>query len=103
MTTTKTLPRQTVLRKLNKSLGEILPVNATFESVPMEEIMQAVRDNNAMIMQEDGAEWAGILIGRDSSATFEVKHPDFAKLFYMRLTWYKREGSGRYEITCYIS
>jgi hypothetical protein len=103
MNTNKTPSRQTVHARLNKSLGEILTLNTTFSEVPITEICEAIREYGAMVTQEDGTEWSGILCGEIGEAGFEVVHPYFKKPFYMRLTWYKREFSGRYEVVCYIS
>ena len=95
--------RESVRRKMNKGINEILVPNLTFESVPVDEIWQAVRQAGALVVQEDGTEWGGILVGNDSDANFEVVHSSFKKSFYLHLAWYKREGSGRYEIVCYVS
>lgn len=101
--TTNNLPsRDSVRKALNKSLGEILTANTTFESIPIDQLAEALHTKDATILQEDGTEFSGIFCGREGESCLEVKSTQAVKSFWMRLTWYKRE-SGRYEIVCYIS
>lgn len=103
MQTNKTPSRDSVKRKMYKMTSEVLTLNTTFDAIPMAEIMQAIESAGAMVVQEDGTRWEGMLMGNNSGATFEVTCPEFKKPFYMHLSWYKREFSGRYEITLYFS
>ena len=103
MNTNKTPSRDSIRRKMNKSLGEILTLNTTFTEIPIDDICDAVKSCGALVLQEDDTEFSGIFCGREGESCLKVKHADFDKSFYMRLTWYKREFSGRYEIVCYIS
>lgn len=43
-----------------------------FESVPMAEMKDALRSRGYVLIQEDGTEWAGMLLGSDSHATFAI-------------------------------
>lgn len=69
-----------------------------FDEIPLKEISELFKENCAMLLQEDGTEWSGILCGDNSSATFEVKG---IKCNGLRLGWYKMP-SGRYEINAYL-
>ena len=89
-------------RKANRALQKVLkPVY--FKEIPLSDIFDAINHaTDLVVIQEDGKEWSGFLIGRSDEATFQFGYR--GKLVSnsgLRLSWYKMR-SGKYEITGYI-
>jgi hypothetical protein len=88
-----------------------------YESIPLQDIFDTLKEFNIIPVQEDGTNWDGFLAGRDSKTSFDVvleengerKPVENARL---HLTWYKfddytdQDGKwkkGRYEIVAYFA
>lgn len=75
-------------------------------SIPLEEIKSALREHNIVLLQEDGTEWEGLLLGRDSHCIFHVGRADTMEEYEnagLFLSWYQNDHSSRYEIVSYVS
>ena len=83
-------------RTVQKGLKEIS--SKYWEGIPMLEISDLLKANGAMLIQEDGTEWSGILCGSASVVDIKVKG---IKTNGLSLGWYKMQ-SGRYEINAYL-
>ena len=86
--------------RMNHELGIVIP--SVCDDIPMDSIMHAIKQHEAMVVDEAGEEWSGIFCGAEGRATMEIVHPRFSN-FHLHLSWYKREHSGRYEIVVYVS
>ena len=95
--------RTTIQSRMNKGIGKVLGVNQYFNEAPLDEIFNAVNANNALVVDEAGEAWSGILCGIDGESLMEVKMNDGSKSMWLRITWHKMEHSGRYEVIAYVS
>lgn len=96
--------------KLNKILSTILKPTF-FQDIPLNEIAEALKSAGVVMVQEDGTEWQGMLLGSRSRSQFEIAplESKTAEGFYtpytnaaLVLQW-ERMGSGRIEVIGYIS
>lgn len=80
-------------------------------TIPMIDIMDALEELGIVVLQEDNTRWAGMFVGRQGSADFELGDLDSEEkdgTFHrvqnsmLRMTWY-RFDTGRYEIVAYLS
>lgn len=104
----------TIKNRINKAIHKATS-NKWFDSVPLNEIMEACEINNVVMLQEDGKRWGGWLLGgaecgseeaRKQNVTFQVAlkledgHYNITKNGVV-LSWCAM-GSGKLEIVCYI-
>ena len=96
-----------ILRKARIAIQNLLkPIY--FQAVPLDEIMASLNTFGIKLIQEDGEEWAGMLIGADSQAYFNLAYMGLegrylpVKNSMLALAWYKM-SSGKYEITGYLT
>jgi len=97
-----------------------------FEQIPLQDIVDVLKNYNIIILQEDNTPWSGMLLGDEASGIFPLayKTPIEPSVFLgtedesevdesnkqyepiknaeLYLYWYKME-SGRYEINSYIT
>lgn len=99
-----------IRKEINKDLGTLCS-GKYYDKIPLEEIFEILKNNNAIVLQEDGTEWEGILCGDQARTNIEVGAiwsgneeeiytPCDNTLLVM--SWYRME-SGRYEINAYMS
>jgi hypothetical protein len=98
-----------VRKKINRDLAK-LTSGKYFESIPNDSISKILKEYGLIILQEDGTEWSGFLLGVNSRAHFDVgyietKNSDnrYTAIDNVALvmSWY-RMPSGRYEIVVYL-
>ena len=109
----KILP-ESLRKKINDRLGEITTGNKYYDKIPLDDIFNAIRDNEGIPLQEDWTEWSGWLTGEDGRATIDIGNPETKSTrdgidFYtpysntmLVVTWHKMP-SGRYEVGAYLS
>lgn len=104
-------------KKINKELTNLTsPKNKTkyFNSIPLTDIFNILKKYGVIVIQEDGSEWSGFLIGRSSTTHFDVasidtKNNTIGKSTYTPYTntmlnlQYHKMQSGKYEIVVYMS
>jgi hypothetical protein len=102
------LPRN-IRTKVNRALTE-LTSGKYFESIPNDNISKILKEYGLILLQEDGTEWSGFLLGDNSRAHFDVgyiktKNSDNRYVAIdnvaLIMSWYKMP-SGRYEIVVYL-
>jgi len=103
-----------VKNKVNKALRQITnDGNKTryLTDIPMNQIINILKKNGLILLQEDGTPWGGILTGRSSQADFEVGdassnggYGTYAKYTnsMLRMSWHKMT-SGKWEIIAYLT
>jgi hypothetical protein len=82
-----------------------------FDQIPLGQMMEALRQFNVQVLQEDGTEWGGFLVGGAECGAPEASN-QFAKLELARdgelvnaelyLTWCKMPR-GKYEVVWYLT
>jgi hypothetical protein len=72
------------------------------DGIPLQEIRFMLNLNNIKILDEDGAEWYGMILGEQGHATWQLGQNGAATNKYLFMSWYKMP-SGRYEIVAYVS
>ncbi len=94
--------KNTLRNRMNKEIHNLV-ANTYFEAIPLDEIFSAIAENEAQVVDEAGESWSGFLCGADGTCNIEIKMNDGSKSMYLRLSWHKMEGSGRYEVVAYVS
>lgn len=107
----------TTRNMLNDDIRNLItPDNKTiyFDAIPLQDLIEILKGQGLLILQEDNTPWDGFLLGRDSSAVFPIAAFESAKdegswTSYeplknatLALQWYKMPESGRYEINAYV-
>lgn len=91
-------------RVLNKCLASILePVY--FKQIPMREIIGMLDENGYVLVQEDNTPWAGILIGCEGRARFNIVIKDGMVPIgntTLLIHWYKMPSKNT-EVTGYFT
>lgn len=87
--------------KANKELYQKTKVY--HKDIPIEDIFATLKSHGITVVDEANEEWQGMLLGRDSSAHFNIsiegQRVTNCMLF---MSWY-RMPSGNWEINCYLS
>ena len=91
------MTKQTALNHINKKL-HALPVYS--DSIPLDEMFAAVKAEGGLVVDEAGEAWSGILCGASGHCVLAIAGIGRQAALYVG--WYKM-GSGRYEITSYVS
>lgn len=97
--------------KINKSIK--LKVNNIlydlckqyYKLIPLNTITNYLKQNNLIILQEDGSEFEGFLCGCEGRTSFlmrDIEQNKNIKDSILWLSWYKMT-SGNYEVVCYLS
>jgi len=103
------LLKTSIRKKVNNDITKFI-TNIYFKEIPLKELFSILEKHGIIVLQEDMRKWSGILVGKNETTSFDIapvesKNGDEyipygnAKLF---LQWYKM-GSGKYEITAYVS
>jgi hypothetical protein len=99
--------------RLNRVVQNAVPENY-YEQIPLGTIQETLKTQGYVLLQEDGTEWSGMLLGSEAEAFFEMGsfegavslngEPTFPKVNNsgLRMTWYQMP-SGKYEIVKYIT
>jgi len=94
---------QKIRNKLNRTIDKF---NGFFYEIPLSDINEALHSRGFMLWDSDGKEpWSGILCGTNETVDFglaTIKKDEVINSM-LRLSWYRRPESGRYEIVVYIS
>ena len=98
--------------KINKGLSD-LSSPPYYSKIPLDDIFEVLGKEDIVVLQEDGTEWSGMLVGKGAETEFDIapgssiKKEDWGQTFtpfdnaQLRLSWHKME-SGNYEIVVYI-
>lgn len=101
-------------KALNAALNAAVPGDY-FEGIPMQEMKEAVREAGYVILQEDGTEWSGMILGSEGEAFFELGKLTHGRTVNglatykpvpnsgLRMAWYAMNSKGRYEVIKYIT
>ena len=95
--------KQQLRRKANKALRNVLKPTY-FKDIPLDEIFDALNKSaDLIVIDEDGEEWSGMLLGNDSYTTFNLGyHGKLVSNAELWLSWY-RMPSGKFEIVGYLT
>lgn len=97
-------------RQLQKIVADILKPNF-FDKIPLQQISDAFKSLNVRMLQEDGSDWSGLLLGgkdcgdpraSDQRVTIPLAYAGQMLKAYLILSWC-RMPSGKTEVTGYIS
>jgi len=90
--------KETINRKLYK-----LTYNTYFDSIPLDTIGTILGESGLRMVDIDGTDWSGFLLGANSRASFYLYDTDNKDShIYLFMSWYKMP-SGHYEIVVYVS
>lgn len=94
----------TIKTNIRKAINKALAALGNYhDSIPLQQIFDALKAHNVIVVDEAGEPWSGLLCGRDSHTTFDLQLDGApVKNAALFLSWYKMP-SGRYEITVYLS
>jgi hypothetical protein len=97
------VPEATRMRRVNKFLYDI--GGSYHVGVPIREIIDNLKRNGFLAVQEDGSEWEGLVLGRDATWHIDLVDMQTGKPSKRRLniSHHKMDVSGKYEVTAYIS
>ena len=99
----KTTIPSAVKRKVQKAVQRVLEPTY-FKKIPLGDLFSALRSLEVHLIDEDGTEWSGMLLGRDGRASFDLAYNGLhVKNATLQLTWHKMDMSGNYEVIGYIS
>lgn len=93
---------QTRKNRVNKALSLIS--RKFHDKIPLSDIIDILLGQGLMIVDEEGENWQGMLLGRDSYTRFDVVDLENDRKLTkvcLNLSWYKHD-TGRYEINSYL-
>ncbi len=75
------------------------------QGVPVQEIINNLKQNGFEAVQEDGTPWEGIVLGKDASWQMDLvdMHTGKPSRRSLKIQHHKMEVSGRYEVTAYVN
>jgi hypothetical protein len=97
------VPEKTRLNRINKFLSEL---GRTYhQGVPVQAILDNLRQNGFMGVQEDGTEWSGLVLGLDGRWQIDLVDLTTGKPSkrVLTITHHKMEESGRHEVVAYVN
>jgi len=94
-------------RKIGKALSKL---DNYHQKIPLKTIDDILKKEGYLLVQEDGTEWDGFIIGSDGEDSFDIGKIDTLenKMYkiisnaMLRMQWHKM-NSGKYEITVYLT
>ena len=88
-------PAQKAIRKILKQ--------TFFDSIPLKDLFDALKEHGMIVIQEDGTPWSGLLCGEIGDANFDLQmNGEPINNAVLCIQWYKM-ASGRYEVCGYLS
>jgi hypothetical protein len=97
------VPEKTRMNRINKFLSEL---GRTYhQGVPISAILDNLKQNGFMAVQEDGTEWEGLILGKDARYTFDLVDmtTGVPSKRVLVMSHHKMEVTGKYEVVAYIS
>jgi hypothetical protein len=90
---------QTTKNRINRELSK-LPVYQ--DGIDIDAIFSIVQKHGGSPVCEDGTPWSGFFCGETGTADIKINGIGM-KGAWLRLSWYKFETTGRYEVLSYVN